>query len=122
MTELHVSHVTYHIDFTIVLFCRASIMHSTPSLSMLFSDNLEQGIREPRKRWCYFVVYALRTQTSIPTPCFLTALQNLLHYSPKLLQRHTVLDHAGKGASSCTPYIIGYQAVRTHSKRCYLWL
>lgn len=41
--------VTYHIDFTIVLFCRASIMHSTPSLSMLFSDNLNQGIKETRK-------------------------------------------------------------------------
>lgn len=35
--------VTYHIAFTIVLFCKASIMHSTPSLSILFSDNLEHG-------------------------------------------------------------------------------
>lgn len=40
--------VTYHIDFTIVLFCRACNMHSTPSLSMLFSDNLTQETREQR--------------------------------------------------------------------------
>lgn len=41
--------VTYHIDVTIVLFCRACITHSTPSLSMLFSDNLTQEIREQRQ-------------------------------------------------------------------------
>lgn len=55
--------VTYHIDVTIVLFCRACITHSTPSLSMLFSDNLT-GNKRAETGWCRFAVHTVRTQMS----------------------------------------------------------